>query len=631
MAARNKPYEQFGHFILFKKLESDALSELWRAGQLSDDAIRDVIAVRRLTGGDRNALLDAADAARAVVPLLHGPSFARQQIIDIIDDVPYVAHTYAGGRSLRHIVNRARGAQGNTPNPIPLEHAVVIAERVCVSLSTTAELRHEGSRLQHGALLPQFIWISDDGEIRVAGQGLGSGLAASLADPQVSAEIGRYFPPEVHAGRQVVKSSDVFGMGAIFFLTLTGQEPPDASNASAFATAIRAAKTMTGEPIPDDLRAILNKSLTVDPEHRYGSVAELKQAISAVAHSGKYTATTFNLAFYLSNLLKKEMEGEALEREREAKTNVVPYLDVHPEVAAAASMPALSSPAPARSKAPLAIAAACGMVAVGVGAWLTVGSKGKTPPPAATIASAVPIAPRPKIVSEPVIASGSEAAAGASINPATGSLPPADEAARKKAFEDAVNQKLQEEMMKLQAAHTRKLQQEHAKNAPVAVAPAAAAPSPAQPEPSAAALDLQRREATRAESAPAPSPQTVPATTAPAAPTPAVVAQTAPAPTINEGDVIEWLQLDAAPAALTPIRPVYPPLALRYKMEATVTLTVLISENGSVLDVKILKGAGKPGFDDAAMRAISATKFSAPMKAGKRVKTWYPKQILFKF
>ena len=32
MAARNKPYEQFGPYILFKKLEQDSLGDLWRAG-----------------------------------------------------------------------------------------------------------------------------------------------------------------------------------------------------------------------------------------------------------------------------------------------------------------------------------------------------------------------------------------------------------------------------------------------------------------------------------------------------------------------------------------------------------------------------------------------------------------------
>ena len=34
MASKSRPYEQFGSFILFKRLETDALGDLWRAGKV---------------------------------------------------------------------------------------------------------------------------------------------------------------------------------------------------------------------------------------------------------------------------------------------------------------------------------------------------------------------------------------------------------------------------------------------------------------------------------------------------------------------------------------------------------------------------------------------------------------------
>ena len=39
MAAKNKPYEQFGPYILFKKLESDPLGELWRAARIENGRV----------------------------------------------------------------------------------------------------------------------------------------------------------------------------------------------------------------------------------------------------------------------------------------------------------------------------------------------------------------------------------------------------------------------------------------------------------------------------------------------------------------------------------------------------------------------------------------------------------------
>src|SRR5437764_4539833 len=319
MSAKNRPYEQFGSFILFKKLETDALGDLWRAGRIDNGQLGPTMAVRRLLGGNRAALTAAAGEAHNLVPLLAGTTFAKDQTIDVANGIPFVAYEYAGGRSLRHIVDRARGGNGVSPNPIPLDQAIVIAEKVALSLATTSDLRYLGNRLAHGGLIPQFIWIAEDGEIRVAGQQLGKAMIASLGEAKFHAEFGRYFAPEYQTLGEPTKSSEVYSMGAILYLLVTGNEPPEATTTSAFANTIHAAKTASGQPIPEEIRTILHKSLNIDPAVRFASIGDMKQAISALAHGGKYSATTFNLAFYLSNLPKKEMESEALDREKEAK------------------------------------------------------------------------------------------------------------------------------------------------------------------------------------------------------------------------------------------------------------------------------------------------------------------------
>jgi protein TonB len=633
MAAKNKPYEQFGTYILFKKLESDALSELWRAARVEDSQLGSLVALRKLTGGDRAALVAAAEAAREVVPQLTGTSFAKQQVIDVINGVPFVAHEYAGGRSLRHIVDRARGGAGITPNPIPIDQAIVIAEKVALSLETLGNIKRDNVRLVHGALIPQFVWVSDDGEIRVAGQLLGKGIIASLKDTRAAQEIGRYFPPEYQATGEPQKTSAVYGVGAILYLILTGSEPPDPMTSSAWAQSVRAAKTMSGAPIPDDIRIILDKSFVLEPGARYASISDMKQALSALAHGGKYSASTFNLAFYLSSLLKKEMEGEAIEREKESKVNVAAYIDAPRAAAPASVAPPMFDAHMERpkNKAPLAIAAAVILAGIGVGAWFMLsGSKPKSAPAAKLASAASPAVPqKPKIVSELIVSSPTT---GNATSTSTATTASADPAAQKKAFEDAVNQKLQQEMMKLQEDYTKQLQKQQSKNAPVTSAtPPALTPAPARTTtsaaeehaPSAAQLDASRHE-TPARVEPAA-----------AAPTPAPIAQTqlpaaaAAAPTVHEGDVIEVGDLDTPPHLVRAVKPQYPPIAQRQRIEGTVLLTVLVNENGDVSDVRLLRGDNRFGFDDAAIRAARSTKFSSPIKDGKRVKTWFP--LPFKF
>ncbi|MFL6247571.1 MAG: hypothetical protein ACJ74H_16220, partial [Thermoanaerobaculia bacterium] len=155
MAARNKPYDQFGPYILFKKLEADALGDSWRAGRIDGSQLGPIVALRRFTGGQRDAIVANVQAVEQILPRINGTSFARDQHAGVIDGVPFVAFEYAGGRSLRHIIDRARGGNGVAPNPLPIDQAIIIAEKVALSLATTAELRDgSGQRLSHGALIP---------------------------------------------------------------------------------------------------------------------------------------------------------------------------------------------------------------------------------------------------------------------------------------------------------------------------------------------------------------------------------------------------------------------------------------------------------------------------------------------
>jgi len=623
MSAKNRPYEQFGPFILFKKLETDALGDLWRAGRVDGGQLGPIMAVRRMSGGNRAALLQSAADANQLVPLLSGTTFAKDQTIDVANGIPFVAHEYSGGRSLRHIVDRARGGAGITPNPVPLDQAIVVAEKIALSLATTADLRYLGNRLAHGALIPQFVWITDEGEIRVAGQQLGKGLVASLHDAKVGGELAKYFAAEYRASGEVSKTTDVYSLGAILYLLVTGTEPPDAVTGSAFAQTIRAAKTFSGQPLPDDIRAIIDKSLAIDPNARYATIGDMKQVLSSLVHGGNYSASTFNLAFYLSNLLKKELEGETLERERESKVNAAAYAQA--PVAAPMAETQSSAEAPAKSRMPLFAVAAAVLVAIGIGAFIAL----KPKPPAPVLHAAVP-PPKPNVViSQPVMAA----------SPQT-STAPIDPAAQKKAFEAAVQQKMQEEMMKLQADLNKQLKQQQSKNAPVQTASLTTPPSQASQASqqaddrggSAAALD-QRRVASRqevpaptqtvAQQAPALTPQPQPATNT----APALTPQ--PAMTIHEGDVVDVTELDKVPQPLSEIHPAYPPLALRQHAEATVILSTLISENGDVVEVKILKGDPRFGFNEAASRAMRSIKFTPPIKDGKRVKTWRPQSISF--
>lgn len=645
--SKAKPYERFGSFLLFKKLESDSFSELWRAGELDGDKLGNTVALRRFTGGDRAAMKAAAEHARAVVGAISGTTIARGQKVGIAGDVPYLVHEYGGGRTLKTILDRARGTAAAPANPIPMDQALAVVEKLASSCDTLTNVRYQGARLVHGALIPQFVWISEEGEVRAAGQQFGVGLLASLSKPDVAREIAPYFAPELRQKPEPSKASDVYALGALLFLMLTGKDLPEVNDGAALRQVLETTPLAQRQDlIPADIRPILEKSLHHDPASRFPSAGEMRTAVDKLLNGGEYSPTTFNLAFYLHSLLKKDMEIEANERPKEESLDVSPYLVV--ETAAPAPAPVAAAPArepvahapfgayahhaeeEKKNRKPL-IAAAIALIAVGAGAWVVLAPKPQSAAPAVSTASMVP-APAPK-PAQPVAPPIDQIVAS---TPATATAAPLDEAARKKMFEDAVNKKLQEEMMKLQEDYNKQLQQKQVMqpSRPPVSAPAAAT-TPVQTTParneesvSAAQLDQQRR----AQALPS-----TPDTTQSAAPAPApsvAEAQPAPqpsAPTVREGDLVSVNDLDSIPELRSPVRPTYPPLAAQRHMETTVIISALIAENGRVIDTKILRGeTQRVGFDDAALRAVRSAVFTPPMKDGKRVKTWKPLPIVFK-
>ncbi|HVT02758.1 MAG TPA: TonB family protein [Thermoanaerobaculia bacterium] len=628
---RSKPFDRFGRFILFKKLDTHALGEMWRAGTIEDNGLGPVVALHRLSGGDRNSMREAAEGAGKIVPQITIGTSVKNQTITIVEDTPTIVHEYAGGRTLRHIIERARGSATSHAQPISTEQALSIAEKVASSVEGLNNLKIGGGRLNHGAILPHFIWVTDDGDVRTAGQQLGKGIAASIPrGGPAAAELGPYIAPEIRESGEATKASDIYSLGAILFLCLTNQEPPDPSAGGIDSALSNAVLAQGAEPIPPEIRTILHKSMVLNPAERYGSAGDFRQALSQLLSGGTYAPTTFNLAFYLHTLLRKEMEGEAVESEKESKVSVAPYLaelmppreTVDSPGATPASFPTPtfgSADEKPKNKTPLIAAALVILLLAGAGiAYVMTRKAAPSAKPAPPVAKATPppAAVQPPPVS-PVV----------SVLPSTSASTSSSADARKKAIEDEVNRRLQAEVQKLQADYNKTIDPKKPGGAQTTPS-ATTRPEPTPP--SAAQLDEARRPqpaVARPEPA-APAPQT--ATVQPN-PGPAIAASTPPPSTsplvqsaTQEGDLVNSGDLDQAPRVLRQVNPVYPPVAQRQRIEDEVIISALVSETGKVIDTKILRGESKPfGFNEAALRAVRGFTFAPGVKDGKRVKTWY--------
>ena len=595
----------FGNYILTAALPGDALGRQYRA--LRAGAAVDFARVRILDSPELSseALLDAIEENGEVHGFLKNPAVARGVDMDAVDGVPYVAWSDPSGRTLAdlHVKTRSIGRR------IPVEHALLIAEKVATALDHAYNTTIDGDRTLHGLVWPGFVAISDDGEIRLAGFGLAQGILPSIGKPHLSREVGPYVAPEARESGAVGRNSDVFSVGALLYEMLTGQTPgPDA------AASLKGAGAGAPPPIVPEMLAVLR--MTLGPaESRYQSAGDLRRELGKLLFSGPYSPSTFNLAFFLNDLFREEIETEMRARKREAALAagtedgasraapppgpppafVAPR--PAPEPAPATGPKILLAPEPTRRQ-PLALVGGVLAAAAIAGGIYVVSRRSESPISPGTPARATTVAPTPTFLPEfqPTPA-----------GPTTGMT--------EEQFRDEVSRRVALETQRLEA-------QIRARQAPT---PERLGGGPiTRPTPS-------------IEVVPAAAPTSLPAVVV----APPLVAPTEPPrppPTVppapptrvatREGALVPIEELDTPPRIASVVKPAYPPLELKARIGGIVVLRVLVSEKGAPAEIAVMRGA-RAGLDEAAIAAVKKWTFTPGTKDGAPVKTWMTVPIPF--
>ena len=162
-------------------MPGDALGRQYRAIRTAAD--RGFARVRILDTPElsSDALLDAIDANGEVHGFLKNPAVARGVDMDAVDGVPYVAWSEANGRTLAELHRKCR----SIAQRIPVEHALLIAEKVATALDHAYNTTIEGDRTLHGLVWPGFV--DDLGRRRDPPGGLRPGARHSALDRQAAA------------------------------------------------------------------------------------------------------------------------------------------------------------------------------------------------------------------------------------------------------------------------------------------------------------------------------------------------------------------------------------------------------------------------------------------------------------
>ncbi len=623
--------EEFGKYLLLKKLSEDPLGETFRAGRVAGGSVDQVVLLRVFNGRnvDGGKLWQRISGRGPVQEALKNPNIGSGVDLGEERGVPYVAYDYVSGRNLENLLIQA----SNTNTPVPVDHALLVAERMSLGLSAAAETRGPEGRVLHGFAVPHLVMVSNEGETRVLGFEAAPGLAEQAGS--LPGEITRYLAPEVVAGQAVDPSDDVYTLGAVLWELLACKPLPKSAGTDPAAAIDGAQVAYDGTPFPAEVAALLKRSLAPRGQ-RVANAADWHKALTQLMAKAGHTATTFNLAFFMHNLFRDEIEEENRQIEEEKNISVE-------EPAAAAAAPVAAGAAGAEApesgettadryadeetegsnKGLLIGLAAVLLIALLGGGWFYMNQQKAAEEEAAAAAAAAeqaeeeepeePAGPSPEEIQAQISAmldarsEEMEEKLGSQydeqLRALQGQLAEAEAAAA--AAEKERQRKLEEERQRAEAEAERLAAEEAARIASEEEAARKAEEERKAKEAERLAAQQQAEEEQQQVEAAPPKPQT------------------------KEGDLVGMGDGVTPPQLISPPQVRYPAMARKLAKEADVEVRVLVDERGNVRDVEPLGKKAGFGFDAAAEAAARSAKYRPAMKDGVRVKMYVNLTIRF--
>ena len=628
--------EEFGKYLLLKKLTEDPLGETFRAGKVGKEGGMEQVVLLRVFNGkgvDGEKLWQKASGRATVQQSLKSPNIGSGVDLGRVRSFPYAAYDYISGKNLAALLAQANKQM----SPIPTDHALLVAERIALALAAAYETRIQDERILHGFLVPQLVMISNEGETRLLGFEAAPGLRSLASAGWQDSDLRPYLSPETFEGAAASRADDVFSLGAILFEMLTGERIPVASP-DAYAARIDAALLANeGTPLPPEIAALLKKSLT-GRDQRIADAVTWHKTLSKLMIEGHFSPTTFNLAFFMHNLFRDEIERESQEIQAEKKLELpkkvaapvpvpVPAAQETREVATSVRDTTLSGTrsqfVEEKSKKGLWIGiAAALLVAAGIGGYFMMSGGSK---PKETAAAPAPFVP----AAQPAAMPG-----GVQPAPVPAGPTPEELQAQIQAMISAQGKQVEDKLKDQYDDRIKQLQQQLEDSRKAAVEQERqAARQPERPAPAKIAKLKTVAKAEPPAPAPAlPEPTPEPQKAEPVQAVPAPVQQ-AQAPAVRKTQFGELVQFGASgatpPKLASRLEPRYPAAAQRLNKAADVDIKVLVDESGRVTDAQRIGQKAGFGFDEAALEAAKRAQFNPATKDGVRVKMWYTLRVKF--
>lgn len=298
---------EFGRYRLIELIAVGGMSQIYLAHSFGAAGFVKRLAIKRMS-----PWLSAQDyfnrlfinEAKLLVSLNHS------NIVSVFDfgqvgDELFIAMEYVTGPSL-HLLREALRPRGLT---LPWSVAAHIAAEACRGLDYAHRKRDPSGRsagIVHRDIKPKNVLISSEGEVKLADFGVAR-LAAHQGDRRLVGTLA-YMAPEQVARQPVDRRTDVFGVGLLLYEMLAARRAYRGSTQAVLAQASTARIPPLPSDVPGDLRRIVERATSADPNARYPDAHSMERALAAylLTDQGEQdTAQALPPATRLSGLIRR--------------------------------------------------------------------------------------------------------------------------------------------------------------------------------------------------------------------------------------------------------------------------------------------------------------------------------------
>jgi len=303
--------ERLGRYVVMRKLATGGMADVFLARTACIEGFERHVVLKRIRtdyAGDARFTSMFLDEAKLAATLHH------QNIVQVFDigeegGEYFFTMEYLHGEDLRTLFDEMMMTRAN----VPLGHLVAIGAGAAAGLHYAHERRGLDRKplgIVHRDVSPSNIIVGYDGSVKLVDFGIAR-AAVSTPEPRFEGKLG-YMSPEQLRNRVIDRRSDVYSLGVVLYELATNERLFAGASDEELIDSIvngRIPLPRVRRPdLPNELSVILMRALAPDPERRFQSAGELREALDQFATRSGLAVSNTVLADYM-----RKVFGEAPE------------------------------------------------------------------------------------------------------------------------------------------------------------------------------------------------------------------------------------------------------------------------------------------------------------------------------